>query len=97
MHNFVVWRKRPLLCIREDPYKDGRLGECSVFACCNLFWFLATNYGIIKLTEQRTDCRSVGKEVSHHVYNPKIHYRIHKSLTLDPILDLLNPVHSLTY
>lgn len=28
--------------------------------------------------------------------NPKIHYRVHNSPTLDPVLSKMNPLHTLT-
>jgi hypothetical protein len=35
------------------------------------------------------------KEVPHLLWNPQIYYRVHKSPTLVPILNQMNPIHSM--
>jgi hypothetical protein len=43
------------------------------------------------LSPWETNCCSASQEII--LYNPKIHYHVHKSLLLDPILSQTNAVH----
>jgi hypothetical protein len=38
--------------------------------------------------------RSPGQNIPHLLRNPKVHYRVHHSLTLGPALGQMNPIHS---
>jgi hypothetical protein len=39
---------------------------------------------------------SVGQEILRLLWNPKAHYRVHKSPSLDPVLGQIYPVHTFT-
>jgi hypothetical protein len=38
---------------------------------------------------------SVSQEITHLLWNPKFHYRVHKNQPLDPVLSQVKSVHSL--
>jgi hypothetical protein len=40
--------------------------------------------------------RSASQETPRRLWSPKVHYRIHKSTTMIPILSQMNPVHGET-
>jgi len=50
----------------------------------------------IHVMKIKADSYSAGKEILCLLWNLKIHYHIHKSQSLDPILNQLNLVHTLT-
>jgi hypothetical protein len=45
----------------------------------------------------RSDCRSLRQEIPRHLWYPNVHYHVHKSPPLDPVLSQMNPTHILRY
>jgi hypothetical protein len=37
---------------------------------------------------------SAAQEIPHTLWNPKVHYRVHNSLYIDPILNKIDPIHA---
>jgi hypothetical protein len=42
------------------------------------------------------DSHSVGQETQHLSWNPKVHYHVHRWLSLHSVLSQMNPVHTVT-
>jgi len=62
---------------------------------CLLLTYLLT-YSMEHKLSWETNWFAASQEIPRIILNTKVHYRIHKSLTLVLILSRLNPVHALT-
>jgi len=60
-----------------------------------LFTYLPT-YFIEQGPSWEANRFSVSQELSHNLWNPKVHYRIHKCPPPVPILSQIDPVHAPT-
>jgi hypothetical protein len=81
---FTLWFKHILMHFRPIVMKLSIAETCSQI-----------NSMEKRLTWEAHD-HSAGQNIPYLLQNPKVHYHIYKSSSLDPILSQLDPVHTLT-
>jgi hypothetical protein len=63
-----------------------------IAACITSFTYVAERSPF-----RQRNSRSAGQEISHLLWNPKVHYRVHNIPPMDIILRQFNPVHKFTH
>jgi hypothetical protein len=104
------WNEKMIMNSEEGLEEDGRgLFHCTIpaFAAGTVTWthyFLHRNASlqflldITNSMEQinwEANCHSANQEIPLLVWNPKVHYLVHKSPLLVPVLRQMNVVHIL--
>ena len=59
-------------------------------------WAILLTYSMQQSSSWEANRFAASQEIPHILWNPKVHYRIHKCSSTVPILSQLDPVHTLT-
>ena len=61
-----------------------------------MLYSIANTYAMEQSPSWEANRLAASQEIPHILWNPKVHYRIHKCPPPVPILSQLNPFHNLT-